>query len=613
MSWFTDTPWVSVVLFLSLSPSLLVANALEPQAPTHNRVQTLPPIAITATRLDQDIPNVGIEAEVIHLAEHRKSGHQSIHDTFSHHPYLSTSGEDGSQSLFITGLPSNQIRILVDGVDIKDAITPQGTAYPDALLFDTFDRIDIVSTGMSTLYGSDATGGVIHLISDEKSQFLRLFGRENYARFGTQWYQENCLGNWAISYATLQDKTHSSFETGQEIDTKKIYNFGLKHRVQLENITVESNHKTLYSEVDLDSDTADDTSRTLQTRQNLFGTKISLAKNSTNSPSLGYTQHSLIRKDSGYGGSIYEGKTESFTLSQELHIYDAHVLSGYEHHSEEGKSTYTNQNIQFRDSLFSRWLFVHNDITFGAGYRHQWYDGDSIGTYDLSIGTLFHDLRLKGAISTGFRVPSLYEKATNQGSTSTKNLHLLAESSLTTRLSAETPIGPFTLGITYFDNKIDNKIDYEGQDIPPYTESRYFNQTAQFHSKGFHYSIALQPFSIINVLELTYIVQDAAQGNTAAIRIPHEKWILRSVIVHDQWTLGSSLAAVSSRTDLIGYPLTSTPLDAYVDLSASLTYAWTDTISVSLTGANLLGQKIELAKYKHSKSTSLTAGINVLF
>ena len=70
------------------------------------------------------------------------------------------SGGVGKQSsLFVRGSNSSHTLVLVDGVRINSATA--GTTQIDQLMLDQIDRIEIVRGNVSSLYGSDAIGGVI--------------------------------------------------------------------------------------------------------------------------------------------------------------------------------------------------------------------------------------------------------------------------------------------------------------------------------------------------------------------------------------------------------------------------------------------------------------------
>lgn len=70
-------------------------------------------------------------------------------------------GKQGS--LFLRGTNSNQTLILLDGVRINSATT--GATAIDQLMLDQVERIEVVRGNVSSLYGSEAIGGVIQIFT----------------------------------------------------------------------------------------------------------------------------------------------------------------------------------------------------------------------------------------------------------------------------------------------------------------------------------------------------------------------------------------------------------------------------------------------------------------
>lgn len=607
MSFFTSTPWVSAALLsLVLVPVCHHAAVAESKVPTATPTEhRLPAISVTATRLNQKVPNLGIEAEHIKVSNTQKSGQLDIHSVLRSHPLLSTNSEAGLAGIFMTGLPSQQLRIIVDGIDIKDAISTQGAPYSDTLLLDSFDSVDIISAGMGTLYGADAVGGVIAFRSDPNAKFFRHFFRTNYTRTATQWQEDTNVGSFTLQHASLNDSTFSAYAEGKEIDPKHVENWGILHSIDLKPFVFETTYKRLDGTFGMDQNaTTSEDNKTLYAQQDLFGSTAKLAIDPNHQVALRYTSHLLTRRDTFYGSwSEFSGKSEAIQLTHTGQYDNTTVISGYERYMENGQDTWNANKHHQRDSLFSRSLFVWPEFTLGAGYRQEWVEASSIGTYDLSVGTQVEKAALKGSLSTGYRFPSIAEKGANTSS----GAHIGPESSLTSRIGITYPMGPIEVAAMYFDNQITNKIDYNNNTYI------YFNQSERFISQGFQYRISMFPIAIIDTLDLIYVDQKARQGDTDALRIPNKKIVLKGSLKHEKWEFGGTLTSVSSRTDKRTNTGPTLTLDSYVDLTARLSYQLSDTTLISLTGTNLLGQKIELVKDFHTVASSITAGIDIQF
>jgi vitamin B12 transporter len=151
------------LFILGLSPALATsALAGEPAAGSADT------IVISATRTDQRLALTGQSVAVI-TAQDLADGQQLlVSDALAQTPGLSVVRNGGigqTTSIGIRGAPSGQTLVLVDGVRINDPSAPDGSAILADLLVSNLARIEVLRGPQSTLYGSDAIGGVVNLIS----------------------------------------------------------------------------------------------------------------------------------------------------------------------------------------------------------------------------------------------------------------------------------------------------------------------------------------------------------------------------------------------------------------------------------------------------------------
>ncbi|NIN92510.1 MAG: TonB-dependent receptor plug domain-containing protein, partial [Candidatus Aenigmarchaeota archaeon] len=74
----------------------------------------------------------------------------------------------GAASVFLRGANSEHTLILMDGVELNDPISPSRSFDLAHLTLDNVDRIEILRGPQSTLYGSDALGGVVNIITKKR-------------------------------------------------------------------------------------------------------------------------------------------------------------------------------------------------------------------------------------------------------------------------------------------------------------------------------------------------------------------------------------------------------------------------------------------------------------
>ena len=124
------------------------------------------PIIITATRTAQTVDETLAAVTVITRKDIERQQATTIKDVLRGTPGLGLSNNGGlgkATAVFLRGAESDHVLVLIDGVKVGSATTGQ-TAFED-IPIDQIERIEIVRGPRSSLYGSEAIGGVIQIFT----------------------------------------------------------------------------------------------------------------------------------------------------------------------------------------------------------------------------------------------------------------------------------------------------------------------------------------------------------------------------------------------------------------------------------------------------------------
>ncbi len=133
-------------------------------------------VIVTATRTPQLPAAIGASVSVISAAALGLRQAVGVADVLRDQPGVSINrngGLGGVTSVRIRGAQSDQTVALIDGVKINDPAAPGGGFDFGTLLAGNLDRIEVLRGPQSTLYGSQAIGGVVNLITRQPDGPLR--------------------------------------------------------------------------------------------------------------------------------------------------------------------------------------------------------------------------------------------------------------------------------------------------------------------------------------------------------------------------------------------------------------------------------------------------------
>lgn len=193
----------------SLVVALAGGAALAIAAPDPVNPDTLDRIIVSGRKVDETIGQSTATVSVIDDEDMQKILARDLRDLLRYEPGLTVASDAnrfGLGDIRIRGLGGNRVAIEVDGVAISDAfaIGSFASAGRNAVDVDTLKQVEILRGPASSLYGSDALGGIVSFVTKDPSDYL-----------GSA---DNRYGRFRLGF--------SSIDTGQDVGGTAVFRKG---------------------------------------------------------------------------------------------------------------------------------------------------------------------------------------------------------------------------------------------------------------------------------------------------------------------------------------------------------------------------------------------------
>lgn len=451
----------SLLVGVCLSASVAQAQTTSGEAPEE--------IIVAANRLEQSLSTVLAATTVMNKETIRQSSAQNLAGLLAGVPGMqfATSGGQGAQtSLFMRGTESDHTLILVDGVQMTTNSGPAGRL--EFIPLDQIERVEIVRGPRSSVYGSEAIGGVVNIITkpDVQDNFSGtaslMAGSENSsnANFGLQ----GRVGKTSLSLNASRRETDgidnsergSSDDDGYENDS---FSLSLSHHFN-ERVSLTSS----YSNFDAQSD-YDDGVVSTDSRQFASTVTASLTENWESSLML-----ELFEEDSFDDGAfgVSDSSTENKKLSwQNTYSFDTSSLFSFGVDHQEQELRYATfgalQTDTSRDNegVYAVYIREKGAMDFTLSLRND--DNERFGNHStgsVAIGRDFGE-SVRGWVSfgTAFKAPNLIDLYVNFPSFFFfGNPNLEPETAQSLELSLQADVLGATWQFNLFRNDIDDLI-----------------------------------------------------------------------------------------------------------------------------------------------------------
>ncbi|HTQ30536.1 MAG TPA: TonB-dependent receptor [Opitutaceae bacterium] len=187
----------------------------------------LAPLVVTATRTPEAPQTLGTAVDTISAADLAREQVDSLKDALGGvpgAPAFATGQAGASTSLFLRGANSNQTLFLVDGIRFNDPNTDYAVFLGGATV-GAKDSLEIARGPQSTLYGSEAIGGVVSLRTEKGAGAPTGQVSAEAGSFGTiegTAAAQGADGAWAYNFSagggrTRNARPNNSFDDGNVV------------------------------------------------------------------------------------------------------------------------------------------------------------------------------------------------------------------------------------------------------------------------------------------------------------------------------------------------------------------------------------------------------------
>ena len=452
-------------------------------------VKSLDTVVVTAAGYEQQIKEAPASISVVTRAELEKGAYTNLHDALRDVPgVILTPSDNNSNDIALRGMGANYTLILVDGkrTNSRETQTNGSTGTDQSWIppLEAIERIEVVRGPMSSLYGSDAMGGVINVIT-------RKVAKEWHGSVRT----DATLQERSSSGNAYQGNFYLSGPIQEELLGLSIYgNYNKREEDRILQGFNDYDHRAINVKLALTPNKDHDVILELGTAKQHFISSpgMTLAANAALSDRKFERDNYSLQHKGRWGwatSDTYLQREETrnivrdmtiqntvFNSSWTLPLGQSNLLTtGVYFNEQDLKDTTTNtlrgstRNTADRSQYA---VFAENEwrlredfaLTGGLRYDHDSQAGGHVSPRLYGVWTVDPRWTVKGGVSSGFRAPSLRQTLGDWGQSSRGgdiygNPDLKPETSLTKEIGVLFDAGNgTTAGLTLFDNDFEDKI-----------------------------------------------------------------------------------------------------------------------------------------------------------
>ncbi len=514
-------------------------------------------VVVTATKTPKLLKNVPVRTELISEEEIEASGAKTVYEVLDKEligVWVNQSCTNCNFSeLRMQGLEGGYSQILIDGLPVFSGLA---SVYGlQQIRSEDIERIEVIKGACSALYGAQAIGGVVNIITREPTLDPEISFEGTYGSYNSQDFALRAAGRNGIlgAVVTAQRGSNDYVDINDDNFTDKVesdnLNLSLKtnfyfaqdlHRITLLSRYIDEFRRGGYlPNID---DPLDENSEHIDTNRYEYGIGYQGIFKGTNILNLNIIATKHDRRATN--------ASRPFDSNEDMHLFD----SQYSHQILEGKHTITS-GINYKDEKINEIInyypapekraktisvYTQNEITFSEkldfilGLRYDHIDSSLIEESSLSprVGAKWdinQKFSLRASIGSGFRVPYLFAEDLHLCSAAPLIYNsgtLKPEKSLSYNISGEYVSSQYILDFNIFRTDIKKKIYFSEEDAPSGFDFIYLNG-GDAYTQGFETNASIPLHHSLRLI-LGFAYTDAKYEEAQDYSIGTSKYIMRT-------------------------------------------------------------------------------------
>ena len=466
--------------------------------------ETLQDITVVSTnKTTQSIKNTTSNVTVITHEDIEEKGYQTISQAISHTSGISISQSGGLgqlTSLFTRGMSGGQTLVLLDGMRLNDPSTPNGAALLETFSTQNVEQIEIIKGGESSIWGSNASAGVINIITKKSKNGFHGSAKMGYGTYNTknadiQLAYKNDNFNAQILASNLKtDGISSLAPLTAEADGYRNKNYTIKLGYNLnKNNKLSFSYNDIKTDTQFDAFTANDTDVAGESKQKNY--KLNYTYTHENYTAVLNVSRSNINRryaslnDTSSFLSSNEAVSKEYSLVNQYDYGNNKAILGFEYKDIDGLFSYNSKSIfgTFKNLTNARYK---NQAIFFSNLYH-------LNDKTLLETNIRYDNFNKFANKTTYKLGLKHQDSLIEGLDTSVNYYTSYDAPSIFQLSAISPTihslkpmytkgfdisagykGIFTL--TYFNNTVNDGY----KNIGNFSTPAYINETAEEKFSG---------------------------------------------------------------------------------------------------------------------------------